>query len=124
MMSQSHALKNLEGYLVLASWWIKLVLARISIWKFKNGKREDGFSMLDQTMVELTRRTKGFRGLLTFLSLQEHDTGIIITLWDNEESLDSSSEGIFRTTTQKLEPYVVGPPEVRSYRTFSAELRQ
>ncbi len=99
------------------------MLARMSIWKFKSGKREDGFSMLDQTMVELTRRTTGFRGLLTFLSLKEHDVGIIITLWDNEESLNASSEGIFRSTTQKLEPYVVGPPEVKKYRTFSAELK-
>ncbi len=80
--------------------------------------------MLDETMVELTRKTKGFRWLLTFLSLENHEAGIIMTLWDNEESLNASSEGIFKATTQRLEPYVVGPPEVKNYRTFSAELRQ
>ncbi len=100
-----------------------MVVARMSIWTFKKGMREDGFSMLDLTMTELTRKTKGFRGLLTFLSRDNNEKGVIITLWENEEALEDSSAGIFKATIQKLEPYIIGPPQVENYRTFSAELR-
>ncbi len=104
-------------------WWAKMVLARMSFWKFKPGLLEQGFALLDDTLAEAARRTKGFRGNLTLLSKDAPDTGVVITLWATDDALKASYEEVFQKAAQKIQQFVTGPPEVKNYRVFSAELR-
>jgi len=100
-----------------------MVLARMAIWKFKRGMRRKSFDMLDQTITEATRKGKGFRGNLTLLSIDDPDTGVIITLWANENSLKAYTKGVFQAKANKLKQFVIAPPEVKHYRVFSEELK-
>ena len=100
-----------------------MVVARMSFWKFKHGQLERGFALLDDTLADTTRETKGFRGAITLLSRDDPDTGVVITLWDSEDALKASFEGVFRKSIKSIEQFVTGPPDAKNYRLFSAELR-
>lgn len=101
-----------------------MVLARVATWNFKRSMRIKGFDALEKTVFEATRKTKGFRGSLTLLPVDDLSTGVIITLWENEDSLKTFVKNVFPAKAQALEQYVTGPPKVKLYRVFSAELKQ
>ncbi len=100
-----------------------MVLARLSKWVFKNGKRERGFNELDSTMADQARTTQGFRGVISLLSRDDPNVGIIITLWNDEEALQASEADVFKSSVQKISEYVAEPPIMQNYRLFTAELR-
>ena len=95
----------------------------MAIWKFKRGQRAKGFAMVEDTVADLVRKTKGFRGNLTLLSIDDPLSGVVITMWRDEESEKAFAEGVFKLASRKLKPFVVGPPDVKHYRVFSAELK-
>jgi heme-degrading monooxygenase HmoA len=101
-----------------------LVLARMSTWTFKNGKREEGFSELDMVLSTIARNTKGFRGSLSLISRDNSNSAVFLTLWNDEESLEASESGVFKEAIRKVEHHLQGPPKVDNYRVFSAELLQ
>ena len=100
-----------------------MVLARMSFWKFKPGQMERGFTVLDDSLADIARGTKGFRGNLTLLSKDDPDVGVVITIWENEEALEASLGAVFQESIKKIAQFVVSPPEVKNYRVFTAELR-
>lgn len=71
-----------------------MVLARVATWKFKHEMRLKGFDALEKTIVEGTRKIKGFRGSIVLLSVGKLDTEVVITLWENENSLKSYSKNV------------------------------
>lgn len=101
-----------------------MVLARLSTWKFKPDQRKNGFDMLENSVKELVRGTEGFRGSLILLSHDDANLGIVITLWNSEELEKAFADGVSKTVSEKLGPFVIGPPEVTHHTVFSAELRQ
>jgi len=101
-----------------------MVFARMSIWKFKHGQREEAFKKLDESIPRATvGSTKGFRGFLQLLSNDDPELGIIITFWESEDALKSSGKGVFRDAVRTLEQFVDSPPDVKNYRVSDAELR-
>jgi len=100
-----------------------MVVARMSFWKFKPGQREPGFNLLDDTLAEMARRTKGFRGNITLLSRDDPNIGVVISLWETEDALKASYEAVFQKAIKMIEQFVTGPPDAKNYRVFSAELR-
>jgi heme-degrading monooxygenase HmoA len=80
--------------------------------------------MLENSVAELVRRTGGFRGSLILLSRDDANLGIIITLWNSEESEKVYADGVFRITAQNLEPFVTGRPKVTHHTVYSTELNQ
>jgi heme-degrading monooxygenase HmoA len=101
-----------------------LVLARMSTWTFKSGKREEGFSELDMVLSTLARNTKGFRGSLSLISRDDPNSAVFLTLWNDEESLKASESGVFKEAIRKVEHHLQGSPKVDNFRVFSAELLQ
>ncbi|HUJ84186.1 MAG TPA: antibiotic biosynthesis monooxygenase [Candidatus Acidoferrales bacterium] len=99
-----------------------MVLARISKFHFKEGKREDGFSELDLMLNERTREAKGFRGFISFLSLENTNVALIVTLWEDEESLTASEKAVFADAVEKVLPFLKEKPELEHYRVFSTEM--
>jgi len=99
-----------------------MVSARMSVWKFKRGMREKGFNMLEQSVADVARKTRGYRGSLTLLSTDDPDSGIIICLWESEDALKASAKGVFQDAVKKLEQFVAAPPDVKNYKVDSAEL--
>jgi quinol monooxygenase YgiN len=99
-----------------------LVLARLSIWNFKKGKREEGFAELDRILNSTTRHTKGFRGYISLNSRDDQDFSTILTLWQDEESLEASEKGVYSIAIEQVQSFLESPPKVKSFRVFSTEL--
>ena len=99
-----------------------MVLARLSIWRFKKGKREDAFAELDHILNVSTRHTKGFRGYISLLSYDDSNTSTILTLWQDEESLSASEKGVYSGAIDKVKDSLESPPQIENFRVFSTEL--
>jgi quinol monooxygenase YgiN len=101
-----------------------MVFARMSTWTFKKEKAEEGFLELDNQLNSLTRQTEGFRGYMSLLSNQESNSAVILSLWQDEEALNTSEKGVFIDLIKKLEMFLEKSPSSNSFRVFSTELFQ
>jgi quinol monooxygenase YgiN len=100
------------------------VLARMSKWIFKNGKREEGFLKIDQILNKTVRHTVGFRGYMSLLSQDETNSAVILTLWQDQDALEASEKGVFTQASQEIQDLLEKPPTTDSFRVFSTELFQ
>ena len=101
-----------------------MVLARMSVWHFKEGKKEKGFSELDLLLNTLAHQTVGFRGAISLLDDDEPNAVTIITLWVDEEALQRSEKGVFAEAINRVQESIERPPQIKNYRVFSTELFQ
>jgi heme-degrading monooxygenase HmoA len=101
-----------------------MVIARMSIWHFKKGKREDAFSELDSILDTLIRNAKGFRGYISLLSRETTNSATIITLWQDKEAIEASEKGAFAGAVNKVKGSLESPPIVENFKVFSTELLQ
>lgn len=103
-----------------------MVFARVSSWKYKHGKREEGIRTLEEYVDSIPRNQKGFwagfRGALTLLSTDDPDGVLMITLWESEDYLKASSTGTFQEAVGKIKQFLASNPEVKNYRVEDAEL--
>jgi len=97
--------------------------ARLSLWKYTSSQREKALDTLEK-YYGVAGRIPGFQGGFTLLSLDDPDSEVLITIWEDEEAMRASAQGLFRDTSRDLERYLAGPPEVKSYRVRSAEVRE
>jgi quinol monooxygenase YgiN len=98
--------------------------ARMSTWFFKSGKREAGFLELDRILDTSTRSAEGFRGYMSLLSHDDSNSTVILTLWQDEESLNASEKGVFAEAAKKVEALLEKPPVFKNFRVYSTELFQ
>ena len=63
-----------------------VVLARMTFWSFKHGKREEGFAELDKILNTLAQEVQGFRGYMSLLSFDNQNEVTILTLWQDEDA--------------------------------------
>lgn len=101
-----------------------MVVARLSRWVFKEGKRDEVFQELDSTFGDIARGAKGYRGVLSLLDKDYPNVGIVITLWTDEDSFKASETGVLESAIRKVSEYLQEPPQVEKYRVFTAELKQ
>ncbi len=99
-----------------------MVIARMSTWSFKEGKRDEVFHLLDSTFGKLAREAKGFRGVLTLLDRDDPNIAMSITLWTDEESLRASQLSVLNPAVQEIIENLKGEVSVKNYRVFTAEL--
>jgi len=101
-----------------------MVLARMSFWCFKSGKREEGFAELDKILNTLAQNSEGFRGYMSMLSHEDSNAVTILTLWQDEEALKKSELGVFAMAIQRVQDQLQKPPRIENYRIYSTELFQ
>jgi heme-degrading monooxygenase HmoA len=101
-----------------------VVLARMTFWSFKKGKREEGFAELDKILNTLAQEVKGFRGYMSLLSYDDPNAVTILTLWQDEDTLKKSEQEVFARATQKVQDVLEKPPKLENYRVYSTELFQ
>ena len=101
-----------------------MVLARMTFWSFKKGKREEGFAELDKILNTLAQEVKGFRGYMSLLSYDDPNAVTILTLWQDEDALKKSEQEVFARATQKVQDVLEKPPKLENYRVYSTELFQ
>ena len=103
---------------------VELVLARISVWHFKKGKRGEALTELDNILSNLTQQEEGFRGYISMFSLDNENTATILTLWQDQESLNASEKAIFTGKIKKVQELLEGHPQIENFKVFSTELIQ
>jgi quinol monooxygenase YgiN len=96
----------------------------MSIWHFKKGQREAAFLELDRILNTSTRHTNGFRGYMSLLSHDDPNLAVILTLWQDQESLKASEKKVFAQAIKKVQASLEGSPQIENYRVFSTELFQ
>ncbi len=101
-----------------------MVLARMSFWNFKAGKRDEGFAELDKILNTLAQDSEGFRGYMSLLSQENPNLVTILTLWQDEEALKKSELDVFARATQKVKDQLEKPPRIENYRVYSTEMFQ
>ncbi|HDR74346.1 MAG TPA: hypothetical protein ENN85_10670 [Methanoculleus sp.] len=104
-----------------------MVVARMTVWKYRSGQREEALETLDKIMAIGMR---GFRGDVILLSEEDPDSEVILTFWDDEDAMEASAEQLYHPTgalkepLEELEKYLTGPPEVKEFRVYSARARE
>ncbi len=88
-----------------------MVHARMTIWKFKPGKRAEAVETVEGFMEEI-RKTEGFRGMLTLQSMDDPNTATFIALWDSENTMNASQKGIYQKVSKKLQSIATEPPQL------------
>lgn len=98
-----------------------MVVARMSVWKFKSGRRESAFDAIERIKAS-AQKTDGFMGHLFLMPQENPDSMTAISLWENEEAAKSSMQGLFQEASRDLTEYISSPPEVTTYRVYSANV--
>lgn len=98
-----------------------MVVARMSVWKFKSGRREDAFDAIERIKAN-AQKTDGFMGHLFLMPQENPDSMTAISLWENEEAERSSMQGLFQEASRDLMEYIASPPDVMMYQVYSANV--
>ncbi len=100
-----------------------MYFARMSVWTFREGRREEGLAKMDEMVSDAARTTEGYRGYLQLLSEEKPDSATIITFWKDEGAREASSRGVFRDAGRAVGPYLEGQPAVSNFKVSDIELR-
>jgi hypothetical protein len=96
----------------------------MSVWHFKEGKGEKGFSELDVVLNTLAHQTEGFRGAISLVADDDLNAVTILTLWIDQEALDRSEKDVFSQAVKRVQDLIEIPPQIKNYKVFSTELFQ
>ena len=96
----------------------------MSVWHFKEGKGEKGFSELDVVLNTLAHQTEGFRGAIPLVADDDLNAVTILTLWIDQEALDRSEKDVFSQAVKRVQDLIDTSPQIKNYKVFSTELFQ
>jgi quinol monooxygenase YgiN len=89
-----------------------MVIANFVTWKFKPGMREQAIRMIEEGSVE-GRKTRGFSGLFIMKSMDDPDTGYVLSMWDSEESLDAALGGVIKRIQDSIRDMTTELPSMK-----------
>lgn len=101
-----------------------MVVARRVDWKIKRGMRKEALEVLKRDVIRAGPEPKGYLGVLLFEPMDDPDLGVSITLWENEESLNTSFREIVQPGMKKLEKFTAGQPKVTNYRLNMGDVKE
>ncbi len=93
----------------------------MSIWHFKDGKREEAFPKIDNALEYSVQRTPGFRGFMTLLPVDDPNKATVLTFWKDTDSLKASEMGVLAKTIIEIEEMIKGKVEVTNYNLNSSK---
>jgi heme-degrading monooxygenase HmoA len=85
------------------------MFARMTTLQFQPGKAQEGFDVLQNSVVPTIKDQHGFKGLLL---LRDTSTGAAaaLTFWEAEGDIAASASGNYPVQLQKLTGLISGPP--------------
>lgn len=89
--------------------------ARVTTVQAKPGKIEEAISIARDSVAEIAREQRGFKGM-TLLS--DFDTGkaLVITMWESEADMQANeSSGYYQEQLGKISDLIAGPPVRETY---------
>jgi quinol monooxygenase YgiN len=99
-----------------------LVLIRKATFYFKEGKRDEAVSELELILRKEVRSEKGFQGYISMLSKDSENEAVILTLWEDELSFNSSGILILAPTVKKISNILEKEPRIENFKLSLTEM--
>lgn len=99
-----------------------MVLIRRVTLIFKEGKRDEAVSELELVLKKEVRNIKGFQGYISMVSKDSEKQAVILTLWEDELSLNSSGLLLFAPTMRKISNMLEKEPQSEIFKLSSTEM--
>jgi len=95
------------------------MFARSVSFHLKPGRVAEFTRLLDQDIIPVLRKQKGFQDEIAFVAPGGADA-IGISVWDLKENADTYSRGAYPGVLKALERVVDGTPQVQTYEVCSS----
>ena len=90
------------------------MFARTVSFHLKPGRAAEFARLLDQNIIPVLRKQKGFQDEIVFVAPGEADA-IGISVWDLKEDAETYARSAYPGVLKALEPVVEGTPQVQTY---------
>lgn len=81
---------------------------------FKPGKFDVLNKRLEDEVIPLLKKQKGFRDELSFFN-KDKDEGVAMSFWDTKKDADTYNRDIYPKIYQKMEDAIDGTPSVQEF---------
>jgi len=112
--------KRKPAFLVIGD--SNLVLIRSATFHFKEGRRNEAISELELILNKEVRTTKGFQGYISMLSKDTENRAVIITLWGDELSFNTSGTLLLAPAMKKISDTLENEPHFETFKLSSTEM--
>ena len=99
-----------------------MVLIRSATFHFKEGRRNEAISELELILNKEVRTTKGFQGYISMLSKDTETRAVIITLWGDELSFNTSGTLLLAPAMKKISDTLENEPHFETFKLSSTEM--
>ena len=86
--------------------------ARNVHFKIKNGKEKEFTTLFEKEVIPMLRKQSGFQNELTLVN---PDGALGISVWENRKSAEAYQTSTYPQILEKLNPVIVGTPQVEMY---------
>ena len=90
------------------------MFARSVSFHLKPGRSAEFTRLLDQDIVPMLRKQKGFQDEISLLTANGAEA-VGISVWDLKENAETYARGAYSGMLKTLEPVVEGTPQVQTY---------
>ena len=89
---------------------------------FKEGKRDETVGELELILKKEARTAKGFQGYISMVSRDSENEAIILTLWDDELSFNTSALLLLQPAVRKISNTLEKEPTFENLKLSSTEM--
>jgi hypothetical protein len=90
------------------------MFARTVSFHLKPGRAEEFARLLDQDVIPVLRKQKGFQDEISLVAAGGAEA-VGISVWDVKENAETYARGAYPGVLKALEPVVEGTPQVQTY---------
>jgi hypothetical protein len=90
------------------------MFARSVSFHLKPGRAGDFTRLLDQDVIPMLRKQKGFQDEISLVAPGGAEA-VGISVWDLKEDAETYARGAYSSVLKSLEPVVEGTPQVQTY---------
>lgn len=99
------------------------MFARTVSFHLKPGLSGEFTRLLDQSILPVLRKQKGFQDEISLVAADRADA-VGISMWDLQENAETYARSAYADVLKTLEPVVEGTPEVQTYEVSSSTLHK
>ena len=99
------------------------MFARTVSFHLKPGLSGEFTRLLDQSILPVLRKQKGFQDEISLVGANKADA-VGISMWDLQENAETYARSAYADVLKTLEPVVEGTPQVQTYEVSSSTLHK
>ena len=98
------------------------MFARNVSFHLKPGRKTEFTRLLDQTVIPMLRKQKGFQHAIALVAPSGVDA-VSISMWDMKENAEMYARSTYPGVLKTLEPVVEGTPQVQTYEVSNSTVQ-